>query len=592
MSDYAHPYRDTTFVLKELVKFEALCASAHLDDINDELVSAILAEAGRLGSAVLAPLNRIGDTQGARLNEQGVQEAPGFADAYRQFQAGGWPSLTAAEAWCGQNLPNVMGTAVSEIWHSANMAFALCPMLTQGSIEAIAHHGSPALRDAYLPKLVSGEWTGTMNLTEPDAGSDLAAIKSRAIPQGDHYLISGQKIFITWGDHQMTDNIVHLVLARLPDAPAGVKGISLFVVPKFLLDAQGEPGARNDARCISLEHKLGIHGSPTCVMSFGDNGGAIGYLVGEPHQGLACMFTMMNHARQSVGLQGLAISERAYQQARQYAKDRLQGTRKDGSRFSIIHFPDVRRMLLQMKSSIEAMRALALVAAAEVDRTAHAPDADAAQVHQGRVDLLTPIVKGWLTEMAQEVTSLGVQIHGGMGFIEETGAAQHYRDARILTIYEGTTGIQALDLVGRKTLLNQGELLTRLLDEIGETVALLQGSATLAPQAEALGDALAAGRAALRLLLDNAKNDAHLAGSVSVNFMMLFGYLCGGWLMARSALSAQALLDSGNGDPQFLDAKRITANFYAEQLLPRVHALLAAIGSGSKSIMALDDEQF
>ena len=592
MSDYTHPYRDSEFVLQQLVELEALCASAHRDDINDELVSAILAEAGRLGSGVLAPLNRIGDTQGACLGEHGVQETPGFADAYQQFQAGGWPSLTAAEIWGGQNLPNVIGTAVNEIWHSANMAFALCPMLTQGAIEAIAHHGSPALRDAYLAPLVSGEWTGTMNLTEPDAGSDLAAIKSRAIPQGDHYLISGQKIFITWGDHQMTENIVHLVLARLPDAPAGVKGISLFVVPKFLLDAQGKPGALNDARCIALEHKLGIHGSPTCVMSFGDNGGAIGYLVGEPHQGLACMFTMMNHARQSVGLQGLAISERAYQHALQYAKDRLQGTRKDGSRFSIIHFPDVRRMLLQMKASIEAMRALALVAAAEVDRTAYAPDADTAKLHQGRVDLLTPIVKGWLTEMAQEVTSLGVQIHGGMGFIEETGAAQHYRDARILTIYEGTTGIQALDLVGRKTLLNDGQLISRLLDDIGETVAVLQRSTHLANQAAALEGALGAGRQALRILLDNAKNDAHLAGSISVNFMMLFGYLCGGWLMARSALSAQALLDAGSGDPQFLKAKQVTADFYAEQLLPRVHALLTAIGSGSRSIMALDDEQF
>ncbi|MDV7213112.1 acyl-CoA dehydrogenase family protein, partial [Azotobacter beijerinckii] len=485
MSDYVHPYRDTEFVLGELVELERFCAEAGLSDVNGELVSAILAEAGRLGSEVLAPLNAVGDTQGARLGERGVEETPGFAGAYGQFVESGWPSLTAAEAWGGQNLPNVVGTAVNEIWHSANMAFALCPMLTQGAIEAIAHHGSAALQAAYLPKLVSGEWTGTMNLTEPDAGSDLAAIKARAVPNGDHYLISGQKIFITWGDHQMTDNVVHLVLARLPDAPTGVKGISLFVVPKFLLDAQGRPGACNDAQCVSLEHKLGIHGSPTCVMSFGEKEGAVGYLVGEPHKGLACMFTMMNHARQSVGLQGLSISERAYQQARQYAKERLQGTRKDGSRFPIIEFPDVRRMLLQMKASIEAMRALALVAAAEVDRTAHAPDADVAARHQGRVDLLTPIVKGWLTELAQEVTSLGVQIHGGMGFIEETGAARHYRDARILTIYEGTTGIQALDLVGRKTLLNKGELLGSLLDEIGETVARLERAGPFAAQARA-----------------------------------------------------------------------------------------------------------
>jgi len=591
MSDYVHPYRDTEFVLGELVELERLCAEGGLHDVNGELVSAILAEAGRLGSEVLAPLNAVGDTRGAVLGGRGVEETPGFADAYGQFVESGWPSLTAAEAWGGQSLPNVVGTAVNEIWHSANMAFALCPMLTQGAIEAIAHHGSEALQAAWLPKLVSGEWTGTMNLTEPDAGSDLAAIKARALPNGDHYLISGQKIFITWGDHQMTDNVVHLVLARLPDAPAGVKGISLFIVPKFLLDEQGKPGAQNDVRCVSLEHKLGIHGSPTCVMSFGDTEGAVGYLLGEPHKGLACMFTMMNHARQSVGLQGLSISERAYQQARQYARERLQGTRRDGSRFPIIDFPDVRRMLLQMKASIEAMRALALVAAAELDRTALASDDASRTHHQGRVDLLTPIVKGWLTELAQEVTSLGVQIHGGMGFIEETGAARHYRDARILTIYEGTTGIQALDLVGRKTLLNGGELLAGLFEEIAETVARLEGEGSLVPQARALGEALAAGREARRLLLEGAEGDPALAGSISVNFLMLCGYLCGGWLMARSALRARALLEAG-GDAQFLEAKLTTARFYAEHLLPRTQSLLAAIRAGSGSIMALSDAQF
>jgi len=592
MSDYVHPYRDTEFVLGELVELERFCAEAGLQDVNGELVSAILAEAGRLGSEVLAPLNAVGDAQGASLGEQHVEETPGFADAYRQFRESGWTSLTAAEAWGGQNLPNVVGTAVNEIWHSANMAFALCPMLTQGAIEAIAHHGSAELQAAYLPQLVSGEWTGTMNLTEPDAGSDLAAIKTKAVPNGDHYLISGQKIFITWGDHRMTENVVHLVLARLPDAPAGVKGISLFIVPKYLLDAQGRPGARNDVRCVSLEHKLGIHGSPTCVMSFGDKEGAVGYLVGEPHKGLACMFTMMNHARQSVGLQGLSISERAYQQALQYARERLQGTRKDGSRFPIIEYPDVRRMLLTMKASIEAMRALALVAAAEVDRADHAQDPAAAARHQGRVDLLTPIVKGWLTEMAQEVTSLGVQIHGGMGFIEETGAARHYRDARILTIYEGTTGIQALDLVGRKTLSNKGELLADLLDEIGETVTRLESTGPLVALGLALSDALENGREARRLLLANAEADPALAGSISVNFLMLFGYLCGGWLLARSALRAQALLEAGSGDPQFLEAKLVTARFFGEQLLPRTQALLAAIRAGSASIMALADEQF
>lgn len=421
MADYVHPYRDTEFVLNEVLGFERLCAELGLGDINSELAAAVLAEAGKLGAEVLAPLNAVGDREGVRLTEHGVKEAPGFADAYRLFSEGGWCSLTAPEAFGGQALPSVLGTAVSEVWHAANMAFALCPLLTQGAIEALAHHASAPLQARYLPRLVSGEWTGTMNLTEPDAGSDLAAVKARAVPEGEHYRITGQKIFISWGDHQMTSNVIHLVLARLPDAPAGVKGISLFLVPKFLPNAAGEAAEPNDVRCVSLEHKLGIHGSPTCTMSFGEQGGAIGYLVGEPHAGLACMFTMMNHARQAVGLQGLAISERAWQDARSYARERLQGTQRDGSRYPIIRFPDVRRMLMQMKASTEAMRALALLAAAELDRARHAPDPASHRARQGRVDLYTPIIKGWLTELAQEVTSLAVQVHGGMGYVEETG---------------------------------------------------------------------------------------------------------------------------------------------------------------------------
>ena len=419
---YVHPYQDVDFVLRKVVDFDALCAGAGLDEINADLATTILSEAGRLGSEVLAPLNRVGDREGAKMGAQGVQESPGFKDAYRQFADAGWLSLTVAEDFGGQNLPNVLGTAVNEIWHSANMAFALCPMLSQGAMEAIGHHASDALKALYLPKMAAGDWTGTMNITEADAGSDLAAIKTKAKPAGEHYLITGQKLFITWGDHQMTDNIVHLVLARLPDAPPGVKGISLFIVPKFLLDAKGEAGERNAVACLSIEHKLGIHASPTCLMDFND---AVGYLVGEPNKGLAYMFTMMNHARQSVGLQGLAVSERAYQEALQYAKERLQGTRRDGSRIPIIEFPDVRRMLMTMKSCIEAMRVLALVAAAEADRSLHAADAAAAARHFARLELYTPIVKGWLSEMAQELTSLGIQIDGGMGYVEEAGAAQH-----------------------------------------------------------------------------------------------------------------------------------------------------------------------
>ena len=592
MSEYKHPYRDAKFVLNELVDFDALCADAGLEEINAELASVILTEAGKLGSEVLAPLNVVGDTQHPQLGDNGVQETAGFADAYQQFVEGGWNSLTPAEEFGGQNLPNVLGAAVMEIWQSSNLAFSLCPLLTQGAIESIAHHGSDELKQTYLPKMVSGEWTGSMNLTEPDAGSDLAAVKTKAVPNGDHYLITGQKIFITWGDHQMTDNVVHLVLARLPDAPAGVKGISLFVVPKFLLDENGNPAARNDAHCVSLEHKLGIHGSPTCVMSFGDNEGAVGYLVGEANKGLAYMFTMMNHARQGVGLQGLAIAERSYQQAVEYAKERLQGTKKDGSRFAIIKFPDVRRMLTQMKSSVEAMRGLALIAAAEIDRNHYAQDDASAKQHNARVELLTPIVKGWLTELAQEVTYLGTQVHGGMGFIEETGSAQHYRDARILTIYEGTTGIQALDLVGRKTLMNGGEHLAELIAEIEATVNELEANEQFAAQGTALREALEAGKTAREWLLANAPDDATAAGSVSVNFMMMFGYICGGWVMGQSALKAQALLDAGNGDPEFLTAKLATAQFFSDHLLPRVKSNLASIQAGSASIMALGEDQF
>lgn len=592
MSEYRHPYRDAEFVLNELVNFDALCAESGLEEINSELASVILTEAGKLGSDVLAPLNIVGDTQHPKLVETDVEETKGFADAYRQFMEGGWSSLTGEEQFGGQGLPNVLGTAVNEIWQSANLAFALCPLLSAGAIESISHHASDQLKQSYLPRMLSGEWTGTMNLTEPDAGSDLAAVKTKAVPNGDHYLITGQKIFITWGDHQMTENIVHLVLARLPDAPAGVKGISLFVVPKFLLDENGNPGVRNDAKCVSLEHKLGIHGSPTCVMSFGDNEGAIGYLVGEPHKGLSYMFTMMNHARQGVGLQGLSISERSYQQAAEYAKERLQGTKKDGSRFSIIKYPDVRRMLMVMKSSIEAMRGLAMVASAEIDRANYAQDAAKSKFHGERVELLTPIVKGWLTEMSQELTYLGTQVNGGMGFIEETGSAQHYRDARILTIYEGTTGIQALDLVGRKTLMNGGSQLSSLLTDMSLIADQLEAVDSLNGQGRALRAALVSGKEALELLLAKAPEDPANAGSVSVNFMMLFGYICGAWVMGQSAIRARAMLDNNQGDPEFLKAKLITAQFYSEHLLPRVESHLTTIKAGSESTMALDEELF
>ena len=592
MTVYNFPYKDAEFVINELLGFDQMCQEAGLEEINSELVAAILDEAGRLGSEIIAPLNPVGDQKGATLGEEGVQETPGFADAYRQYVDSGWPSLVASEVYGGQEMPKVLGAAVSEVWQSSSLAFSLCPLLTGGAIEAITAHGSDQLKDTYLPNMVSGEWTATMNLTESAAGSDLAAVASRAVPEGDHYLVTGQKIFITWGDHQMTENIIHMVLARLPDAPAGVKGISLFLVPKFLLDENGRPGKRNDVFCVSLEHKLGIHASPTCVMNFGDNGGAVGYLVGEPHNGLAAMFTMMNDARQGTGMQGLSLSERSYQQALEYAKERLQGTRSDGTRFPIIEFPDVRRMLMLMKAATEAMRGLAYTAAAETDKTHWAKDPQAAQKHAARAGLYTPIVKGWITELAQELTSLGIQIHGGMGYVEETGSAQHFRDVRITTIYEGTTGIQGLDLVGRKTLANNGEVLQGLLDEIQATAEAMSDIDELAGQASALKSAVDSGREARTWLLENAAQNRNVAGGVSVNFMMMMGYICGGWVMGQSALKAARLLEGGGGNESFLRAKLVTAQFYTDHLLPRAASCLATVKAGADSIMALDVEQF
>jgi alkylation response protein AidB-like acyl-CoA dehydrogenase len=587
MSIYNAPAQDTAFVLDQLVQFDRLCEAMQLKEVNLELANVIVEEAGKLASEVLAPLNAEGDSNGAKLSDEKVQESAGYSDAYQQYMENGWATLTAPEEFGGQALPNVVGTAVNELWHSANMAFALCPMLTQGSIEALIAHGSDELKQAYLPRLVSGEWTGTMNLTEPAAGSDLAAVATKAVPNGDHYLITGQKIYITWGDHQMTPNIVHLVLARLPDAPAGVKGISLFIVPKFLLDENGEPGELNDAKCIALEHKLGIHASPTCTMSFGDNGGAVGYLVGEANKGLAYMFTMMNHARQSVGLQGLSISERAYQQAVWYAKDRTQGSRKDGSKIPIIEHPDVRRMLMAQRAGCEAMRGLALIAAAEIDR-AHAGEAGAS----ARVELLTPIVKGWMTEMANELTSLNIQVHGGMGFIEESGAPQHYRDARILAIYEGTNGIQALDLIGRKTISDQGAALASLLDEMADVEAELR-SAGLDKLAKRYAASVTRAKEVREWILENAAKDRQIMGAVAFDFLMLMGYLSGAWVMAKSAVTAKALEAQENpyGAP-FLNAKVATARFYAEHYLPRVEQHAQTLMTGLDAAFVLTDEQF
>ena len=592
MSDYSYPYKDAEFILNEIIGFDQMCAAGGLDEVNSELVTAIFEEANRLAVEVIAPLNWVGNELGATVDENGCIETEGFKDAYWQMVESGWCGLGFPEEFGGQGMPRVLATATDEVWQSSNLGFSLCPLLTHGAVEAILVHGSDELQQAYLPRMVSGEWTGTMCLTEPQAGSDLAALTTKAVPEDDHYRLYGQKIFITWGDHQMTDNVIHLVLARLPDAPHGVKGISLFLVPKFLLDENGEPGEANDAKCIAVEHKLGIHGSPTCTLSFGDGEGAVGYLVGKPHNGLAAMFTMMNDARQSVGLQGLSVSERSYQQAREYAKERLQGTRKDGSRYSIINFPDVRRLLMLMKSGTEAMRALAYVAAAEIDRSRFAEDPEEKTRRFARVELFTPIVKGWLTEMSQELTSHGVQVHGGSGYVEETGSAQHFRDARITTIYEGTTAIQANDLVGRKTLANNGEVLADLLSDISTTVADLSADDRFADLGASLSDAVDTAEDARCWVLENALSDRFAAGSCGVNFMMLLGYVCGAWLMGESALKAAANLDAGSGDKAFLEAKLVTSRFFFEHLLPRANAHLAAVKAGSASMMALNEDQF
>lgn len=592
MSDYHYPYADAVFLLNELLEFDQYCLDAGLEEVNAELGLAVLEEAARFGSEVLAPFNSIGDELGAKLTTSGVEETPGLADIYRRYVDNGWPSLGEPEEFGGQGLPRVLSAGVSEIWYSACVAFSLCPMLTTAAVDALLNHGSDDLKQAYLPNLVSGEWTGTMCLTEAAAGSDLAAVSCKAVPCGDHYLLTGQKIFITWGDHQMAKNIVHLVLARLPDAPEGVKGISLFLVPKFLLDENGQPTKRNDVNAVGLEHKLGIHASPTVTLNFGDHGGAVGYLVGKPNQGLMAMFTMMNDARQGVGNQALGVAVRSYQQAVRYARERLQGTRKDGSRYSIFKFPDVRRMLMTMKSGTEAMRGLVYVAALENDRIKTAKSPEDTARHSKRTGVYTPIVKGWITEFAQELAYNGMQVHGGHGFIEETGSAQHFRDVRILALYEGTTGIQGLDLAGRKTAMDKGEAVTALIEEIEGDANKVTGFESLTGMAESLKKAALTGRKALGWLLENTMQDKHAIGSSSVNFMMLMGFLCGGWVMAKSAVRATKLLENSASDKGFLESKIITAKFYFDHLLPRTDAYLAAIMAGSGSMMALPEERF
>jgi len=595
MAEYIAPLRDLKFVVEELSDLEGVSRLPGFEEATPDLVDAVMTEAGKFASEVLSPINRAGDLEGARLEADGVKTASGWKQAYSQFVEGGWNSLAFDTEVGGQGLPGLVSTAVQEMYRSSNLAFDLCPLLTQAAVEAISNHGSDAQKAAYLEKLVSGEWSGTMNLTEPQAGSDLAAVRTMAEPQGDHYLLKGQKIFITYGDHDMTGNIIHMVLAKVPGAPDGVKGISLFIVPKFLLDGNGDPGERNDVHCISLEHKLGIHASPTAVMAYGDNGGAVGYLVGEENRGLEYMFTMMNLARHAVGVEGYAVAERAYQKALEYARERVQGRdpKTPTERVTIIHHPDVRRMLMDMKVQIEAMRGLGCIAAGAMDKQARSEDEEQRARARLYVDMLTPVVKGWSTEVGNQLVYLGVQVHGGMGFIEETGAAQYYRDARITSIYEGTTGIQANDIAGRKLLRDGGQLARGMLNCMRADVAELNGLSD--PRAAQLGQQMSAAldelSASVDDLLQRGTEDPGQAMAVSVPYLMQFGYVVGGWVMARSFIAAGRQIDAGNSDAFYAD-KQFSACYYMDQILPQAGANRARVRAGGAPMLDASDEWF
>jgi 3-(methylsulfanyl)propanoyl-CoA dehydrogenase len=587
---YAAPLADMGFVLEEATKLAGLGDLPGLAPVSQDVRAAVLAEAARLAGEVLAPLNQPADRAGSVLENGVVRTPPGFREAYRHYVDGGWSGLTGDPEHGGQGLPLALALPVMEMWNSACMSWALCPLLNQGAVDLLHAHGSEEQKRLYLGKLVTGEWTGTMNLTEPQAGSDLGALKTRAVCRhderwGEHYRITGQKIYITYGDHDLTPNIVHMVLARTPDAPPGSRGISLFIVPKFLLEADGRPGPRNDIRTLRLEHKLGIHASPTCVLAYGEEEGAIGWRIGAENGGLECMFTMMNHARLAVGLQGVAIAERAYQQARDFARIRVQGQAIGAARGDapppIIHHPDVRRMLLSMRTATEAMRALAYYAGAMADRARHEPDREARYRAQLRADLLIPVVKAWCTDGGVDVASTAIQVHGGMGYIEETGAAQHLRDARIAPIYEGTNGIQANDLVGRKLARDGGEAARELIAEMRASAEAFVGTALDAVQ-RPLGEGIAALEQATAYLV---AAEPALAAAGSAPYLALFGTVAGGWLTARLALAAQ------RRETAFATAKRVAAEFYAAHFLARAPGYLSAV-TGGAAVIEFDPDQF
>ncbi len=596
MDIYAAPLKDQLFCLTRLSGLDDVQNLPGCEEVTAEFADAVLQESGRFASKVLSPLNHTGDREGAQWVDYRVATPAGFKDAYQQYVAAGWNGLGCDPEFGGQGMPKLIVAAVQEMWRSANLSFSLAPLLTVGAIEALTLCASEPLKHQFLPKMIAGTWAGTMNLTEPQAGTDLSLIRTRATPQADGtYRIVGQKIFITYGEQDWTENIIHLVLARTPTAPAGVRGISMFLVPKILVSTSGQLGEPNDVVCTGIEHKLGIHASPTCSMSYGDKGGALGYLVGEENRGLEYMFIMMNSARFSVGLEGLGISEAAYQKARAYARTRVQSRSLTGGKESvtIIHHPDVKRMLLMMRSKIEAMRSLAYVVAARHDFAIRHPDAAIRKQNQQFVDLMIPVVKGWFTENGQQITSLGIQVHGGMGYIEETGAAQYFRDARIATIYEGTTGIQANDLIGRKIGRESGATLFAVLDEIDTVAAELakfDGDHFAAIRA-ALADGVRAVRRAGTYIAAQFGADATAVSVGAVPFLELLGIVAGGWQLARAAMIAQTEIDAGRSE-NFYKAKIVTARFYSDHVLSAAAGLAQTVVCGAPGALDMANDWY